>query len=156
MKLSIKKVKQEHFNSVYELLKQEDFPYLPVDKQTAFNELKQSDNFIYAGFVEDNLVLFLCFSIRNHKLYFDIACSKKYQRKWANKKILKFIFETAFIDLNFQEFYVESFTHQARNVVEKFGFKKVDSCFYVLNKNSKVVNKYLQIEDKINETTIKK
>jgi len=147
MVLEIKKVTGKDFDCLYQLLKQEDFPYLPVDKQTAFNELAKSDNYVYAGFDDGKLVLFLCFCERAGKLYFDIACSKEYQKKWANKNVLKFIFETAFQDLGYQEFYVESFTEKARYVVEKFGFKKIDQCFYKLFANSESVVRYLQTKE---------
>ncbi|HAG52919.1 MAG TPA: hypothetical protein DCL21_03940 [Alphaproteobacteria bacterium] len=147
MTLEIKKVTEKDFDCIYQLLKQEDFPYLPVDKQTAFNELSKNDNYIYAGFSESKIVLFLCFCERSGKLYFDIACAKDYQKKWASKQILKFIFETAFQDLGYEEFYVESFTDQSRYVVEKFGFRRIDQCFYRLSANSDSVVRYLQTKE---------
>lgn len=146
MTLEIRKIKQQDFNSLYDLLKQVDFPYLPANKKKAFLELSKKDNHLYAGFKENKLVLFLCFSERNSKLYFDIACSKEYQNKWANKNVLGFIFSKAFEDLGYQEFYVESFTEKARKAVERLGFEKIVGVFYKLKSKSDVVKKYLKIK----------
>lgn len=145
MTINIKKLESKNLNKLYEFLKKEKFPNLP-NKQEAFKELTQLDNHIYLGFYNEEMVLFLCFSERNQKLYFDIACNKKYRRKWATKKTMKFIFNTAFNNLGYDDFIVESLNQHARNVVEGFGFKKEQGFFYSLRKNSKMVERYLKSE----------
>lgn len=147
MKLEIKKVKQCNFDEIYELLKLAEFPYLPVDKQVAFNEFLKESNNLYIALDEGIIVLFLCFSENGEKLYFDIACSNKYRKKWACKKVLEFIFNTAFINLKYKEFYTNSFTESGVKAVEKLGFEKVKDSYYRLKFESDIVKKYLKIKE---------
>jgi len=90
------------------------------------------------------LALFLCFSERNGQLYFDIACNPDFNKRWASKKVLKFIFETAFKTLGYDEFIVESLNENARSVVRRFGFEKVIGNFYTLNVRAKPVGRYMK------------
>ncbi|MCP4355511.1 MAG: GNAT family N-acetyltransferase [Proteobacteria bacterium] len=145
MTIQIKKLKECDLDNLYSLLKQTDFPHLP-SRSEAEAELRKKDNHIYLGFdsEDDMLALFLCFSERNDKLYFDIACNPRYQKKWASKKVIKFIFETAFKTLGHDEFIVESLNENARSVVRRFGFEKVMGNFYTLNVKAKPVEKYLK------------
>lgn len=144
MALEIKKVNKLELYRIYDLLKQQDFPNLPKDKDYAIEQLSKPENHIYAGFEGDELMLFLCFSEKSSKLYFDIACAKNYEGKWATKKVMKFIFKTAFEELGYQEMFVESLTAKARAVVEKFGFEKVINYFYKITNKSASVLKYFK------------
>ena len=142
--MNIRKLQKKDVDSLYSLLKQTDFPHLP-SKIDAESELLKEDNHIYLGVDSENeaLALFLCFSERNGQLYFDIACNPDYSRRWASKKIITFIFKTAFKTLGYDEFFVESLNEHARNVVKKFGFEKVIGNFYTLNVKSEAVKRYM-------------
>lgn len=142
MTIKIEEIQKEDFSLLYDFLKKEEFPYLPT-KEEAEKEFKMNDNHIYVGKDNDKIVLFLCFCERNEKLYFDIACDIKYRKKWANKSTMRFIFNTAFNTLNFEDMIVESLNDNARCVVERFGFKNIQGFFYKLNKSSNIVQKYL-------------
>jgi hypothetical protein len=145
--MEIKKLQKSDINDIYTLLEKQDFPNLPLDKKQATLELLKPNNHAYVGLLNDKVILFLCFCERNAKLYFDIACAKGFERKWANKQVLKFIFKTAFKDLAYQEFFVESFTVKARKVVEKFGFEKVINYCYKISSKSSAVLKYFKTKN---------
>lgn len=150
MVLEIRKLKNTDFDNLYLLLKQVEFPYLPSSKQQAYNVLSLSHNHLYGGFFNGNLVLFMCFSENNSKLYFDIACQENYRKQWACKKVINFIFDIVFNKLGYDEFYTESYTPVAQKAVERLGFSKLTGFYYVLRANSKTVQKYLRRN--INET----
>jgi hypothetical protein len=143
MTLQISKLTDKNFNEVYKLLKQAQFPYLPSSKKQAFKILFSKTNHLYGGFFNNELKLFMCFCQNNQKLYFDIACQDNYRKKWATKKVIKFIFNKAFNDLSYDEFYTESFTQNAIKSVEKLGFVKLNNFNYVIRAKSAVVHKYL-------------
>lgn len=144
MVLTIKKIVAENFDELYQLLIDVKFPYLPNSKQQALNILSLSHNHLYGGFFNDKLVLFMCFSENNSKLYFDIACQDNYRKKWANKNIISFIFDTAFNKLGYNCFYTESYSQTAQKAVEKIGFKNLTGFYYMIEKKSEIVNKYLK------------
>tara|TARA_Y100001960_G_C14781757_1_gene887395 strand:- start:7697 stop:8161 length:465 start_codon:yes stop_codon:yes gene_type:complete len=153
MTLEIKKLKFEDFDELYELLLDVKFPYLPNSKQQTFNILSLSHNHLYGGFFNGKLVLFMCFSENNSKLYFDIACQENYRKKWGTKKVITFIFNTAFNKLGYNEFYTESYSDIAQKAVERIGFKNLTGFYYVINKNAKSVQKYLKYKGRKNETS---
>lgn len=143
MTFKIRKLTDKDYTELYKLLKQAEFPYLPNDQQTALNELKKDDNHLYGAFDEDTLAVFLCFSERNDKLFFDIACLAEYKKRWANKQILRFIFSTPFNDLGYDDFYTESLNDTARAAVKKVGFEHLRGNFYRMHKYSDSIKKYL-------------
>jgi hypothetical protein len=143
MTFQIRKLVDEDFNELYQLLKQAQFPYLPEDEQLAFKELKKDDNHLYGAFKDDILAVFLCFTERGGKLFFDIACKDSFKKRWANKQILQFIFTTPFNLLGYDEFYTESLNNTAQNAVSKVGFKHVSGNFYKMHKDASSIKKYL-------------
>lgn len=143
MTFNIRKLTEEDFTELYMLLKQARFPYLPEDKQIALNELKKDDNYLYGAYKDNKLVVFLCFTERNDKLFFDIACCEEYKKRWANKQILKFIFSTPFNQLGYDDFYTESLTSSAKLAVKKVGFEHLRGNFYRMHKYSDNIKKYL-------------
>lgn len=144
MALQIRKLKDNDFDELYLLLKQAEFPFLPSSKEQTINVLSLSHNHLYGGFSNGKLVLFMCFSENNTRLYFDIACQENYRKRWGTKQTLRFIFNTAFNKLGYSEFYTESYTPDAQKAVERLGFNKLTGFYYVLRANSNVVEKYLR------------